>query len=535
MSHEELDDLIHGYMDDRLTAEQVVTLNQALRNSTLAREQFWHLAELEGYLTDLADWRRGQEHATDLALPEALEVFLEMEQEATPALRAFEPPSEPIALPHPTLWKRMRSKGQKAWPVVRRYGKGLAAVVAIGLILLLANEFISPPESRTPGNAQQVTEDRPPSEAPQETPAPMPVVAATVTRVFGNASPTHRGGLSVGTQLLAGESVQLETGFVELQMASGTSLILQGPGEFLFESINAVTMTTGRATATVPPAATGFALYTPLMDFIDHGTEFGVSLDGHGGGEILVFDGLVEAKSPAAQQPPGASPARTMMISEGLGGKIHPGQALPRSLQAVESFESQLYARNWDQVTYLPRFSGQISMLDTAPPVLVDGVYLTLEPVLIKEARGVVVDRPLSVNNIEGFTSALLKENGSEAGARYDLAAGTKVNAFLIHLDRLDSGTSAIAECQFTITFPGEVLGVMHTIDELIQSDAMLGLPDVVYPQGKSKRGSRDAPGTKLYDELSLSEDGRTLTVMLRVSGMDQLRVLVRNTDTPGP
>jgi hypothetical protein len=223
-----------------------------------------------------------------------------------------------------------------------------------------------------------------------------------------------------------------------------------------------------------------------------------------------------------------------MMISEGFGGDLVPGQDLPTSLASVESFDSLLYPRNWDHLTYLPRVAGEIDLLDTAPADLSDGAFLTSRPVLIKEKRAVVLEAPLPVNPVWGHRSDALVPNDSGTQASVDVVAGTSVNSFLIHFDA--TGTvDARYEHEFSIIFPGEVVGVLIGPNELIESDVLFGKDEVVYPKTPTMRASRDAPGNPLHDELRLSNDGRTLAVKLRVSAMDQIRVLVRNTDTDRP
>lgn len=533
MNTAQLDNLIHGYIDDRLTDPELAALNEALRRLPAARQRFWQIAALEGYLFDLADWRRGQEQATDLAMPEALQLFLEMEERAQAELQSLELPPEPIHLGGPGLFERAGALGQRVRPYGRRLARGLAVAAAIGLVLFLASEWTSsPPAERGPdGPVANVTPPIGP-ESPSD-PAPQPILVATLDRVFDLPAAALVGNLVPGSRITEGQRLVLEhPGYVELTMASGARVVLQGPGTFVMAETNRIDMLSGRATASVPPQATGFTVQTPGMDIIDLGTEFGVSVDEHGHGEILVFDGLVEARQPAAKLEPGQQPM-SLKIREGWGGKLEPDQVLPRSLQTVEQLDSLLYPRDWDAVTYRPRVSGEMRLLDQAPPRLADGDYLTFDPVLIPEARAVVLDRPLGVRLAGKRVPALLERNQAQSGGlSYGVPAGTAVNSFLIHFDKNPSLGPAIAERRFTITFPGEVLGILQSVNELTETDPLLGVAETEYPiQGNTMRSSVDPENLPTYDDFQVSADGRTLTVNLRVAGMDQVRVIVRNTD----
>jgi hypothetical protein len=204
MKNAELEGLIHGYLDDRLSGEEVAQLNDSLRHSTLAREQFWQVAELEGYLADLADWRRGQEQATDLAMPEALQVFLEMEQEARTTLRAIQPPPEPIKLRGPNLLERAASRGQRLVPYARPLGGALAAAAAVGLVLLLAIDWFGADKPASTGEASNVTQSAPDVE--DDPTLALPVLTATVTNVYGPAAADNTTGPRIGESLRQGDA-----------------------------------------------------------------------------------------------------------------------------------------------------------------------------------------------------------------------------------------------------------------------------------------------------------------------------------------
>ena len=55
--------------------------------------------------------------------------------------------------------------------------------------------------------------------------------------------------------------------------------------------------------AVVPPAARGFTVVAPGVDYVDLGTEFGIAVDeATGASELHVFDGQVNATNPSSQK-----------------------------------------------------------------------------------------------------------------------------------------------------------------------------------------------------------------------------------------
>ncbi len=94
----------------------------------------------------------------------------------------------------------------------------------------------------------------------------------------------------------------LREGLVELQMASGAKVIVQGPCHFSVDSGNQLGLTEGALTADVPTKARGFKVQAPAVTITDYGTQFGVRVEGDGTVETDVFKGRVQVKTRAAQE-----------------------------------------------------------------------------------------------------------------------------------------------------------------------------------------------------------------------------------------
>ena len=81
-----------------------------------------------------------------------------------------------------------------------------------------------------------------------------------------------------------------------LQFRDGSTVRVVGPASLDIKSKMLVQLDRGRATAKVPPESTGFTITSPLIDVVDQGTEFGISVD-EGRTDVVVFDGKVDVKS----------------------------------------------------------------------------------------------------------------------------------------------------------------------------------------------------------------------------------------------
>ena len=92
----------------------------------------------------------------------------------------------------------------------------------------------------------------------------------------------------------SGQSIILLEGVVVVEFRKGARVTLEGPANLEFLSDNSGFLQSGKLTAVVPDSAIGFEILTPSSRLIDHGTEFGVSVDSNGDTETHVFKGEVE-------------------------------------------------------------------------------------------------------------------------------------------------------------------------------------------------------------------------------------------------
>jgi hypothetical protein len=336
-----------------------------------------------------------------------------------------------------------------------------------------------------------------------------------------------------GTELAVGHAIELQAGnALQLEYKSGASVILQGPGEYELLSPDRVGMEHGRLNALVPPQAKGFTVSTTKTDFIDHGTEFVVALNKAGHGEVAVLDGLIEARQTSTQTVASPDQAESIMLHEGFGGRLAPDQSMPVSVQPMDTSQIDRYARNWDDAIYKPRISGEMTYIPTPPASLELGKANSTDPLLIPEQRGVVLKEDLYLNSNKSNRS-IIKNSGAvvEPQQDYVIPAGTKLNSFLIHFDLPLEEIQGTVERNFKLQFKGRIVGIVEVQKYQVITDEILGLASVQYPGTGTLRGASDPPGHPNYDYIYVSDDLRTMSVKMRLSGMDQIRVLVENTD----
>jgi hypothetical protein len=94
-------------------------------------------------------------------------------------------------------------------------------------------------------------------------------------------------------QLKAGRRT-LEEGYARIRLKKGAEVLVQAPSTFDLRTTNRMFLESGWITATVPPAATGFIVRTPVSSVMDFGTEFGLLAGDAGNTEVHVFDGRIE-------------------------------------------------------------------------------------------------------------------------------------------------------------------------------------------------------------------------------------------------
>lgn len=184
---------------------------------------------------------------------------------APPALPVTNPPSTP-------------ARSLTGWMAAFLAGIAVATAVAVFFAVFWANRGtnpeIAPPLAK--GNKSDV------------------IAALLVDKVDAEFA-KERG--PVGVRFGAGE-YELQGGIVHLRFAQGADMILAGPARFEVIDAQHVRLLSGKVRIVAPTTAKGFTVATKAANFIDLGTEFGLSVHPDGASDLYVFDGQVNIADP---------------------------------------------------------------------------------------------------------------------------------------------------------------------------------------------------------------------------------------------
>jgi hypothetical protein len=193
----------------------------------------------------------------------------------------------------------------------------LALAAALALLIGLAGFWLGP---------------RPDSAAPASQQLRAPQGVAVLTQSV-NAQWTGEGrSWEVGAALPAGK-LSLKSGLLQIEFFSGAIVVLEGPAEFQLVSATRGFCSKGKLRSSVPPQAQGFTIGTPGMDVVDLGTEFALSVDEKGSGQVHVIEGEIQLHSGGVNA---AKPGQSFFA--GQGALFAPSTAVTPAVADPSSF-----------------------------------------------------------------------------------------------------------------------------------------------------------------------------------------------------
>jgi hypothetical protein len=158
---------------------------------------------------------------------------------------------------------------------------------------------------------------RPKGEVGGSAPPPAARLARTSDCRWNNVA----AGFSPGTELVAGQTLELAAGEAEIVFSCGAVVLLRGPSIIEIESRKAARLLVGRMSARADTAESrGFTLHTHANSVVDLGTEFHVQTAADGHSEIYVSSGAVEIRSAKNQLEHRLSAGQTAQIEPGDAG-----------------------------------------------------------------------------------------------------------------------------------------------------------------------------------------------------------------------
>jgi len=157
------------------------------------------------------------------------------------------------------------------------------AVICMGAWMVWQGSSLAPPVAEAP---------RQPSAALISPEPEPPKVAATLATSF-DAHWSGDASRRPGDELFEGARLSLASGVVQLDMAAGAAVVIEGPSQLVLTGSDALRLTQGKAAVRIEGAAESFIVDTPSLQVVDLGTEFGVETSPSGEGQVMVFDGRV--------------------------------------------------------------------------------------------------------------------------------------------------------------------------------------------------------------------------------------------------
>ncbi|MGD9128375.1 MAG: FecR family protein [Planctomycetia bacterium] len=135
-------------------------------------------------------------------------------------------------------------------------------------------------------------------------PVPQQHSVAMVTQTYKCVWSESSDSLSAGSNLFAGEQLQLTEGLLEITFARGSTVLLKGPATFSITNGDRGFLHDGSLVAKVRKGSDRFTIRTPAIDVVDLGTEFGVCVDDKKRtADVEVFQGEVALQAANEKQP----------------------------------------------------------------------------------------------------------------------------------------------------------------------------------------------------------------------------------------
>ena len=283
---DELFALTSALYDDTASTTQHERLADLLSADPAARQFYCDYADLVTDLRGMQQQSESQQPDVDSSLKDDATAILrdKSPEKATPEKATHGKATHEKASPAGTDPSKMRlsvaSRLQAAIHWHRHKARFVAFVLSITLLIWAG--FLLPPRE----NQEQ------PRHATRTATAP-PFVAK-VTRSDKPVWADPKASLWKGLRLMAGESVELKSGLVEITFGDGAVVSVEGPAKFQVNGNNSGELLSGKILAWVPRRASGFVVDTVAAQLVDLGTEFVTHVDEKKSTFIYVYQGKVE-------------------------------------------------------------------------------------------------------------------------------------------------------------------------------------------------------------------------------------------------
>lgn len=310
-----------------------------------------------------------------------------------------------------------------------------------------------------------------------------------------------------------GESIALESGIMRLEFQNGAVVAVESPAQFLVVSDMLIELKLGKLNAWCPETAHGFQVVTSDTTLTDLGTSFGIEAIPGGDSKFVVIEGSVELHRGN----------ETHVLQEGSAMSTGKGSAL-----YVSSFETSPYKRTWALSSGIAKTTGSVVPAKPDTPERLARLFNDKEVMVVPEGRGLPFNEPLTVEISEpGHLEITMP---SVPLVVVEPVENLLLNSYLVRVDP-ETELEGPEHIHFegSVTFEHPVIGIIIGNATLKASDIRFGKSEWPRVPGADNyhRGLETNWNTTIHDEVSLSKDRRTVTIVFHTGGStDDIRVI---------
>jgi hypothetical protein len=188
-----------------------------------------------------------------------------------------------------------------------------------------------------------------------------------------------------------GDVLRFEAGLLSLFLSNGAEILIEGPADVTYESLQKVCARQGKLAARVGPKAVGLRIETPHANVIDRGTAFGLSVDANCRTSVVVYEGIVDLDVLGGV----SQPRRRLATGEGLSVNKRGELSRVTAVQGADFLEPpQARVAASDQGRVITSVSDNVRSLETAK-------YYRVIPQGFREDCRAYVDRNHEWNGLD--------------------------------------------------------------------------------------------------------------------------------------
>ncbi len=183
------------------------------------------------------------------------------------------------------------------------------------------------------------------------------VQSPAIGKLAGEYEAQWKGSHPLPGQLLYSGLYDLREGVVEMELARGTTILLEAPCLVKLKNAGEMVLRKGRLTAVVPPQAMGFQVRTNTAVITDLGTEFGVIAHSDGSTEAHAFKGRISV-IPNSKR---SDPTTSHVVNERFSATVDTNGRTVRSGLAARA---DLFLLQLPSAIQSPRPAGRLNLAD---------------------------------------------------------------------------------------------------------------------------------------------------------------------------